>query len=132
MKYLRRTILITAILIVFATISPVDGADRVRISVTNQNISFVPVGVALKKGYFRDEGLDVEIIRMNTPNTITALLTGDVGYTLLLGFVVTSSSYFYGYPRQKAEHGEEGSITPCQKTIEAVGHASAARRSGFS
>jgi hypothetical protein len=129
-KYPRRTILITAILIVFAPICPVDGADPVRLSVTNQNI--FPAGSGSEKELFQDEGLDVEIIRMNTPNTVTALLTGDVGYTLLLGFVVTSSSYFYGYPRQKAEHGEEGSITPCQKTIEAVGHASAARRSGFS
>ena len=67
---------------------PVLAAEPVRISVTNQNISFLPAGVALRKGYFRDEGLDVEVIRMNTPNTITALITGDIGYTLLLGSVI--------------------------------------------
>src|SRR5438128_954587 len=66
----------------------VEAAEPVRISVTNQNISFLPAGVALKKGFFKDEGLDVEIIRMNTPNTITALMTGDIGYTLLLGSVI--------------------------------------------
>ena len=67
---------------------PSTAADKVRISVTNPNMSFLPSGVALKKGFFKDEGLDVEIIRMNTPNIITALMTGDIGYTLLFGSVV--------------------------------------------
>jgi NitT/TauT family transport system substrate-binding protein len=66
----------------------VGGADKIRISVTNPNMSFLPSGVALKKGFFKDEGLDVEIIRMNVPNIITALVTGDIGYTLLFGSVV--------------------------------------------
>jgi NitT/TauT family transport system substrate-binding protein len=66
----------------------VEGADKVRISVTNPNMSFLPSGVALKKGFFKDDGLEVEIIRMNVPNIITALVTGDIGYTLLFGSVV--------------------------------------------
>jgi NitT/TauT family transport system substrate-binding protein len=66
----------------------VGGADKIRISVTNPNMSFLPSGVALKKGFFKDEGLDIEIIRMNVPNIITALVTGDIGYTLLFGSVV--------------------------------------------
>jgi NitT/TauT family transport system substrate-binding protein len=65
-----------------------ESADKVRISVTNPNMSFLPSGVALKKGFFKDEGLDVEIIRMNVPNIITALVTGDIGYTLIFGSVV--------------------------------------------
>jgi NitT/TauT family transport system substrate-binding protein len=65
-----------------------EGADKVRIAVTNPNMSFLPSGVALKKGFFKDEGLDVEIIRMNVPTIITALVTGDIGYTLLFGSVV--------------------------------------------
>jgi NitT/TauT family transport system substrate-binding protein len=65
-----------------------EAADKIRISVTNPNMSFLPSGVALKKGFFKDEGLDVEIIRMNVPNIITALVTGDIGYTLLFGSVV--------------------------------------------
>jgi NitT/TauT family transport system substrate-binding protein len=65
-----------------------EAADKTRISVTNLNMSFLPSGVALKRGFFRDEGLDVEIIRMNVPNIVTALVTGDIGYTLLFGSVV--------------------------------------------
>lgn len=66
-------------------------ADKVRVSVTNLNMSFLPAGVALRKGFFKDEGLDVEVIRMNVPNTITALMTGDIGYTLLFGSVVRAA-----------------------------------------
>ena len=68
--------------------APLDAADKVRISVTNPNMSFLPSAVALKKGFFKDEGLEVEIIRMNVPNIITALVTGDIGYTLIFGSVV--------------------------------------------
>ena len=46
------------------------------------------VGSRFQKEFFKDEGLDVEIIRMNVPNIITALVTGDVAYTLLFGSVV--------------------------------------------
>jgi ABC-type nitrate/sulfonate/bicarbonate transport system substrate-binding protein len=70
---------------------PLEAADKVRLAITNLNMSFLPAGVALKKGFFRDEGLDVEIIRMNTPNTVTAIMTGDIGYTLLFGSVVRAA-----------------------------------------
>jgi len=85
---MTKNIIPLALLFYVSGFWPVLAAEPVRISVTNQNISFLPAGVALRKGYFRDEGLDVEVIRMNTPNTITALITGDIGYTLLLGSVI--------------------------------------------
>ena len=66
----------------------VEGADKLRISVTNPNMSFLPSEVALRKGFFKDEGLEVEIIRINVPNILTALVTGDIGYTLIFGSVV--------------------------------------------
>src|SRR5215208_7042848 len=88
LKLMTKNIISLALLFYVSGYWPVLAAEPVRISVTNQNISFLPAGVALRKGYFRDEGLDVEVIRMNTPNTITALITGDIGYTLLLGSVI--------------------------------------------
>ena len=79
---------LTALWALILAFPSIYAADPVKIAVTNQNISFLPAGAALKKGFFNDEGLDVEIIRMNTPNTITALMSGDIGYTLLLGSIV--------------------------------------------
>jgi ABC-type nitrate/sulfonate/bicarbonate transport system substrate-binding protein len=84
----RLSCLLAALSLLCVPARSVDAAEKVRISVTNLNISFLPAGAALKKGFFKDEGLDVEIIRMNTPNSLTALITGDIGYTLLFGSVV--------------------------------------------
>jgi len=76
------------VLIIASSVSPACAVEMVRVSVTNQNVSFLPAAVALRRGFFKDEGLEAEIIRMNTPNTIAALTTGDIGYTLLFGSVV--------------------------------------------
>ncbi|MGH7773806.1 MAG: ABC transporter substrate-binding protein [Candidatus Binatia bacterium] len=72
----------------FLAVPALRAADKVRLSITNLNMSFLPAGVAFKQGFFKEEGLDAEIIRMNVPNTVTALMTGDIGYTLIFGSVV--------------------------------------------
>jgi NitT/TauT family transport system substrate-binding protein len=77
--------------VLFALVPPLEAAEKVRLAITNLNMSFLPAGVALKRGFFGDEGLDVEIIRMNVPTTVTALLTGDIGYTLLFGSIVRAA-----------------------------------------
>jgi NitT/TauT family transport system substrate-binding protein len=65
-----------------------EGADRVRIGVSNYNLSNLTVGVAQTKDFFKQEGIDAEIIRVN-PNVATmALVSGDVGYTTLIGSVI--------------------------------------------
>jgi hypothetical protein len=33
-------------------------ADKVRVSVTNYNMSYLSAGVAAKRGFFKEEGLD--------------------------------------------------------------------------
>jgi NitT/TauT family transport system substrate-binding protein len=63
-------------------------ADKVRLSISAVDVSFLTSGVALKRGMFRDEGLDVEIIRMNANVSITALATGDIDYTMVFSSVV--------------------------------------------
>lgn len=63
-------------------------AERVRIGVSNYNISNLTVGVAHTKDFFKQEGIDAEIVRMN-PNVATmALVSGDVDYTTLIGSVI--------------------------------------------
>ena len=82
------------VVLIALTLTParaLEAVEKVRLAITNLNMSFLPAGVALKKGFFRDEGLEVEILRMNTPNTVTAIMTGDIGYTLLFGSVVRAA-----------------------------------------
>ena len=77
-------ILVAALLLT----SPVDAVDRIRIAVSNPNMPNLTVAMAQKKGFFKEETLDVEIIRMNPNVAITALATGDVDYCQLFGAVV--------------------------------------------
>ena len=63
-------------------------ADKVRMSISAVDVSFLTAGVALKRGMFRDEGLDLELIRMNANVSITALATGDIDYPMVFASVV--------------------------------------------
>lgn len=66
-------------------------ADKIRVAVANFNVSFMMTGVAAKKGFFRDEGLEPEIIAMRPPVSITALASGDIDYTTVFGSVVRAA-----------------------------------------
>jgi len=65
-----------------------EGADKVRMSISAVDVSFLTAGLALKRGMFRDEGLEVELIRMNANVSVTALSTGDIDYTMVFASVV--------------------------------------------
>ena len=80
--------LLVAVLATAALAGTAHGIDRVRIGVSNYNLSNLTVGVAHTKDFFKQEGIDAEIIRMN-PNVATmALVSGDVDYTTLIGSVI--------------------------------------------
>ena len=66
-------------------------ADKIRISVTNFNMSFLPSGLAVRRGFFKEEGLEAEVIRMNANVAITALASGDTDYTMIFGSVVRAA-----------------------------------------
>jgi NitT/TauT family transport system substrate-binding protein len=66
-------------------------ADKIRISVTNFNMSFLPSGLAVKRGFFKEEGIEAEVIRMNANVAITALASADTDYTMIFGSVVRAA-----------------------------------------
>ena len=66
-------------------------ADKIRLSVTNFNMSFLPAGLAAKKGFFKEEGLEAEVIRMNANVAVAALASGDVDYAMIFGSVVRAA-----------------------------------------
>jgi NitT/TauT family transport system substrate-binding protein len=67
---------------------PAEAVDKVRMSISAIDVSFLTGGLASKRGMFRDEGLDVELIRMNANVSVTALSTGDIDYTMVFASVV--------------------------------------------
>jgi NitT/TauT family transport system substrate-binding protein len=80
--------LFAALLAIAVWGAPSHAADKIRIGVSNYNISNLTVGVAHTKDFFKQEGIEAEIIRMN-PNVATmALVSGDVDYSTLIGSVI--------------------------------------------
>lgn len=53
---------------------------RIRLSLSSTNVALLPTYAAYDKGFFRDEGFDVELIQMAATLASTALLTGDLDY----------------------------------------------------
>ncbi len=68
-----------------------DAADKVRISVSSLDSAFLTPAVALKRGFFKEEDIDAEVIRMNANISVTALSTGDIDYTTIFGSVVRAA-----------------------------------------
>src|SRR5687768_13073825 len=66
-------------------------AEQIRISVSSLDTAFLTPAVAHKRGFFKEEGIDPEIIRMNANVSITALTTGDIDYTTIFGSVVRAA-----------------------------------------
>ena len=48
-------------------------AKTLYIAVSNPDMSFLSGGVAKYQGYFKDEGLDVEVLQMNANVSVAAL-----------------------------------------------------------
>jgi ABC-type nitrate/sulfonate/bicarbonate transport system substrate-binding protein len=53
-------------------------AARLRLSVPVHGVSHVVFYAAKEKGYFQEEGLEVQVILMSAPIGIRALIAGDV------------------------------------------------------
>ena len=68
---LMKITILSAISAIIAFVEAAENADRVRIGVSNYNISNLTVGVAQTRDFFKQEGIDAELIRMN-PNVATA------------------------------------------------------------
>ena len=56
------------------------GIEEIKIASTGPGVSTLPLEMATRKGFFRDEGLDVLTITMRTNIAVNALLTRSVDY----------------------------------------------------
>jgi NitT/TauT family transport system substrate-binding protein len=77
----------------------VGGAEapaRVRIAYASRSSSAMPLYMALQKGFFKTEGLEVEIIQMNPRLGATAVVNGDV--TFATPFTSSFRGILQGFP----------------------------------
>src|SRR5215813_14092518 len=68
-----------------------NAADKIRVSVTNYNMSYLAAGVAAQRGFFKEEGLDVEIVRMNANVAMSSLISENVDYTMIFASVIRAA-----------------------------------------
>jgi ABC-type nitrate/sulfonate/bicarbonate transport system substrate-binding protein len=59
--------------------------EKVIISYSSRDFSFLPGHVALIKGFFKDEGLDPVMVQMRPPIAAPALTAGEIHYTTTFG-----------------------------------------------
>lgn len=66
-------------------LSPVSRAEVVKVAIPSTTQAVLAFTIARDKGYYRAEGLDVELILMSAPNASRALLSGDVAVATVGG-----------------------------------------------
>jgi ABC-type nitrate/sulfonate/bicarbonate transport system substrate-binding protein len=99
MRLIQVSSLVSLSLILTVTVRPsgVDGqTQKVRISISSRSNTSVPYYVAVSKGFFREEGMDAEIIQANPRLGVMALINGDVAFTGT--FVSTVRGILSGFP----------------------------------
>ncbi len=68
--------------LIFFSLSPATsgGIEEIKIASTGPAVSTLPLEIATRKGFFRDEGLEALTITMRTNITVNALLSRNVDY----------------------------------------------------
>ena len=66
-------------------------AEKISVAVSNPDMSFLSGGVAKYKGFFKEEGLDAELVQITANVSIAALAGGNIDYNLILQSVVTGN-----------------------------------------
>ena len=74
-----------ALLIIFLLHTSAYAADKVRIGVPELNAQFVPLALAEMRGFFREDGLEGEVIRINPTVALAALVSGELDYWTVIG-----------------------------------------------
>ena len=65
----------------FSPVSHAQTLKKVRMGSSSTNVSFLAFYAALHRGFFKDEGIDLEIIYMAANLTSAAVLSGDLDYS---------------------------------------------------
>ena len=79
------------VITVFGFAGETHGAEKIRLAISTVDVGYLSGGVADKQQFFKSEGLDVEVIRMNASASVAALLNGDIDYTMAFGSVIRSA-----------------------------------------
>jgi ABC-type nitrate/sulfonate/bicarbonate transport system substrate-binding protein len=80
-----------AVLSICVLHSSVHAADKIRIGFPDLAASFLSLPLAQKKGFFQEEALQAEFIRINPTVALAALVSGEIDYYTVIGPAVAAS-----------------------------------------
>ena len=66
-------------------------AELVRFAIPSRSVSVMPIIIALKEGFYRDEGMTVEVIHMSSQIAVTATVAGSVEFSSTPGPAVNAA-----------------------------------------
>ncbi len=82
---LRLRVLRILMPLLFLLVGDAPAAERVTIATPSRGLFEFPVVVAMRKGFYKDEGIDVDKVQMQPALGVKALISGDVDYLLAWG-----------------------------------------------
>ncbi len=80
---MKTACLISLILLLYC--APGHAADKLRIGFPDLAAQFVPLPLGEKRGFFRDEGIQAEFIRIRPAISSAALVSGEIDYDAVIG-----------------------------------------------
>jgi NitT/TauT family transport system substrate-binding protein len=78
-----RCLIFIGVMIAFAsakTTQPAEAADAIKFALPGNSMGYLPLFVAVHRGFFKEEGLDIELPRLRPSIAQNALLAGEVQY----------------------------------------------------
>jgi len=98
MNYRNRLLVLILTLIAWTVqiSAAAEAPQKIRIAYASRSSSALPQYMAVQKGFFKAEGLDVEIIQMNPRLGATAVVNGDVSFAT--PFTSTFRGVLQGFP----------------------------------
>jgi len=84
-KILSPVMAVLLTLMLLSAAGPAPGAERVTIATPSRGLFEFPVVVAMRKGFYRDEGIEVDKVQMQPALGVKALISGDIDYLLAWG-----------------------------------------------
>ena len=85
---LKRTLLVlflVSLFFAFPSASQAQGTQRLYLGTPSRAVSWFPLFVAMKKGFFQEQGLSPELVLMDPRVAVTALAAKEIPYITVLG-----------------------------------------------
>jgi len=85
-----KKIFVAVVTMLFFLCGSLRAADKIRIGVPQQVVHWMVFPLAQKKGFFKEEGFDAEIVRITGPSGRSALVSGEIDYYTTIAFIIQS------------------------------------------